>query len=424
MSARRHARGATLRSARARPAARPRARPATDPKTRIASVEAHRIHPKAIKEAWTEDEFVWPSEHPAFIVKVTAEDGTYGIGEAMAQLWYYGETGEQVAELVRLYDKALQGKDAGNFALAHHAMRAAYGGGMPGGRGARSGVDMALYDLVGKARGLPVHALLGGAYRTSFELLTNLYHKTPEAMAEGCREFVKNGFKGLKIKVGDVLLAEGWGRGGVLRELAKLDAALEATPREVYIDADANQGWENAGWAVALLQRYRGRDNLSIEQPLPYADLSGAAHVRAHAGVPVILDESVWSAEAMVEIARRQAADRIVLKLNRLGGFYEAMKVVGICEGAGIGVSVDSAPFSMLGDTACCHVAAAIRSHYPVECEGHVSFIHFGPDKLFTGGIRFRNGLAHLPEAPGLGVDVDWAALARHQKKHEGSAAR
>ncbi len=382
---------------------------------KIAQIEALKLYPRAIKEAWSDDEYVWPSQPPSFFIKVTAENGVYGVGDAASQQWYLGETADQIAECVRLFDDALQGADPSNFAYCHHLMRSTYGGGMPGGRTARSAVDMALYDLVGKLRGVPVHALLGGAYRTVFELLTNLYHKTPEAMADGCREFVARGFTGLKIKVGDELLARGWSRKTLLLELEKLDAALDVTPREIYIDADANQGWESAQWTVNTIRKYARFDNFSIEQPLPYADLDGAAHVRAHAGVPVILDESVWSARTMLQIARMQACDRIVLKLNRVGGFFEALKIVSICESANIGVSVDTNPYTLVGDTAVCHIAATCRTHYPVDCEGHQSFLDWGSEPLVSGGVRIADGRAHLPDAPGLGVDINWDALARHR---------
>ena len=387
---------------------------------RIAAVEGFRLYPKAVKEAWTEDDFVWPSELPALLVRVTAEDGSWGIGEAASQVWYLGETAEQMAAAVKLYDAALKGTQAANIALCQQKMVAALGGGMPGGRSARSGVDMALHDLLGKALDMPVHGLLGGAYRTSFELLTNLYHKTPEAMAAACEDFVARGFKGLKVKVGDVLLSEGWSRANLLAELDKLDAALEVTPRDVYVDADANQGWQSAQWTVSVLENYRRHDNLSIEQPLPYDDIEGAAQVRAAAGLPMILDESVWSPEALSNIVRRGACDRIVLKLNRLGGFFEAKRTIDIAEAAGIGVSVDTNPYSLVGDTAVCQIAAICRSPYPVDCEGHQSFLSFGEEAIFSGGIVFREGRAHLPDAPGLGVDVDWDALLRHQQKNQG----
>lgn len=380
----------------------------------IAGLEWFRLHPTVFKEAWTDDEFVWPSRLPSFLVKVTAGDGRYGIGEATSQIWYLGETGDQIDACLRAYDGALRGCDAENFALAHRAMEATVSGGMPGGRTARSGVDMALYDLVGKARGLPVHTLLGGAYRREFELLTNLYFKTPEAMAAACRDFVGRGFKGLKVKVGDVVLAKGWDRANLESELAKLEAALAVVPRDVYVDADANQGWDNAKWTVALLERFSKHDNLSIEQPLHYADLSGAAFVRAHARVPLVLDESVWSPRAMMDIARLAACDRIVLKLNRLGGFFPALQVIAICEAAGIGVSVDTNPYTLVGDTAVCHIASVVKTSYPVDCEGHVSFLTLGTESPFRGGITLKEGRAWLPDAPGLGIDVDWGALAHH----------
>jgi L-alanine-DL-glutamate epimerase-like enolase superfamily enzyme len=387
---------------------------------KIAGVEAFRLFPKVIKEAWVEDEYVWPSQPPSFLIKVTSEDGRYGIGEITSQTWYLGETAPQIAAAVALYDKALRGQDPANFALAHQFMEAEVGGGMPGGRGARSGVDMALYDLVGKAREVPVHALLGGAYRREFELLTNLYHKTPEEMAAASRYFVGQGFKGLKIKVGDVLLAKGWNRDNFEAELAKLKAALEVVPSDVYIDADANQGWRSAKWAVAVLQRFSAYDNLSIEQPLPYADLDGAAFIRAHSKTPVILDESIWSPEALMQIVRMGACDRIVLKLNRLGGFLPSLQAITICEAAGIGVSVDTNPYTIVGDTACCHIAAVARTPYPVDCEGHVSFLDIGKPNPFRGGITVSAGRAKLPDAPGLGVDVDWDLLTRHQAAHGG----
>ncbi len=385
---------------------------------KIAKVEALRMYPKVIKEAWLDDEYVWPSQPPSFVIKVTAENGDYGVGEATSQVWYLGETAEHIQACVALYDKALRGQDPRNFAHMHHLMEAQIGGGMPGGRGARSGVDMALYDLVGKALGVPVHALLGGAYRTEFEMLTNLYHKTPEEMAAASEHYVKEGFKGLKIKVGDTVLAKGWDRDNLETELALLRAALDVVPSNVYIDADANQGWRSAQWTVAILKRFAGHDNLSIEQPLPHADIVGAAFVRANAGVPVILDESVWSPEALMNIVRLGACDRMVMKLNRIGGFFPAAQAIAICEAAGLGVSVDTNPYTILGDTACCHIAAIARTPYPVDCEGHVSFLDIGSPNPFSGGITFNGARAVLPDAPGLGVDVDWGALAEHQRQH------
>ena len=118
----------------------------------------------------------------------------------------------------------------------------------------------------------------------------------------------------------------------------------------------------------------------------------------------------------MLQLARLNACDRVVLKLNRVGGFFEALKIVSICESAGIGVSVDTNPYTLIGDTAVCHIAATCRVHYPVDCEGHQSFLDWGGETLVSGGVRIADGRAHLSDDPGLGVEVDWEALKRHQE--------
>lgn len=367
---------------------------------------------KSIKEGWTDDEYVWPSEIPSLLVKITAEDGTYGIGEASSQVWYLGETREQMASVLALYAQAIKGRRVFDIAGAHAAMESVYSGGTPGCRAARAGVDMALYDLVGKLQGLPVYELLSGAFRTSFEMLTNLYFKTPAEMADGCKHFVDEGFRGLKIKVGDVLLAKGWSRANFKAELAKLDAAIESSPGDVYLDADANQGWRSPKWTLTMLARYAGTTNLSIEQPLPFDDIPGAKFLRQKLEIPLILDESVWSPEAVMHLLRAEACDRIVIKLNRVGGFYPASQIVAMCSAANIGISVDTNPFTILGDTACCHLAATIPVHYPVDCEGHLSFITLGEKNPFIRGVKCSAGTAHIDDSPGLGVDVDWSKLA------------
>ena len=386
---------------------------------KIAKIEAFRIYPKVIKEAWVDDEFVWPSQPPAFLIKVSAEDGNYGIGEATSQTWYLGETAPQIEACIALYDQALRGQDAGNFARLHALMEAEISGGMPGGRGARSGVDMACYDLVGKARGVPVHALLGGAYRTEFAMLTNLYHKTPAAMAEAAELYARQGFKGLKIKVGDTVLAKGWNRD-------HLEAEARAAARRARRRAARrlHRRRRQPGLAQRPVDGVRARSaspatttsRSSSRCPMPI--WSARPSCGAHAGVPVILDKSVWSPEALMTIISLGACDRIVLKLNRLGGFFPAAQVIAICEAAGIGVSVDTNPYTIVGDTALCHIAAIARTPYPVDCEGHVSFLDIGTPNPFRGGITIAGAIARLPDAPGLGVDVDWEALAEHRRRN------
>ncbi|MEO8034646.1 MAG: hypothetical protein ABI837_09450, partial [Acidobacteriota bacterium] len=107
---------------------------------KIAEIKTFRIHPKAIKEAWDNDDYVWPSRPPSFIVRITTDVGEHGVGEATSQVWYLGETAEQIASCLTLYNDVLRGHDPENIAIAHRLMDGCYSGGMPGWRTARSAV--------------------------------------------------------------------------------------------------------------------------------------------------------------------------------------------------------------------------------------------------------------------------------------------
>jgi muconate cycloisomerase len=162
---------------------------------------------------------------------------------------------------------------------------------------------------------------------------------------------------------------------------------------------------------------FENAPNLSVEQPLGFADLPGSAYVRSHARTPMVLDESVWGIEAMAPIIQLGACDRIVIKINRVGGMLPGARIIQVAEAAGIGVSLDTNPFTIVGDTASAHLAAIARFANPIECDGHRSFITFGDEDPFTGGIKIKDGMAELPEAPGLGVDVNWQHLNRHLER-------
>lgn len=319
-------------------------------------------------------------------------------------------------KLLESYEQLLVGEDPFNVVNAHCRMDLVTGADAPGCHSARAAIDMALYDIIGKAKNQPVYEVLGGAYRTEFEMLTNLYEESPEEKAEASQEYVKKGFRGLKIKVGDILLTKGWSMQNLSNEKAKLIAALEAVPPDIYIDADANQSWGNAKIAANIVEELlqnKYYPNLSLEQPLHYLDISGHSVLRRSIKVPIILDESVLSPQAMLQIAKNEAADRIVLKLNRVGGFWPARKVIDIAEAASIGISIDTMPFTKLGDTAICHLAATIKNPYPVDAEGHLWF----QTNPFKKGIEIKNARARLPKEPGLGVQLDEQTLKSVIKK-------
>lgn len=382
---------------------------------KIKNIEKFPLSLRPIKVGYRKEDkssSVWASGVPSIVVRVNTDEGISGLGEATTMTWYFNETQEGMMKLLELYEQLLIGEYPFDVVNAHCRMDLATGKDAPGCHSARAAIDMALYDIIGKAQNRPVYEVLGGAYRTEFEMLTNLYEDTPEEKAKACKESVRKGFRALKIKVGDILLTEGWSMQNLRREKDKLIAALEAVPPDIYVDADANQSWTNAKIAVNMVEELfqdKYYPNLSLEQPLHYLDISGHSYLRRSLRTPIILDESVLSPEAMLQIAKHDAADRIVLKLNRVGGFWPARKVISIAEAASIGISVDTMPFTKLGDTANCHLAATIKDPYPVDAEGHLWF----DANPFRGGIEIRSGRATLPKEPGLGIELDEEILKK-----------
>jgi L-alanine-DL-glutamate epimerase-like enolase superfamily enzyme len=322
---------------------------------KITNVEMFPIRMVPVKPGFKDHQPYGMEINSNIIVRINSDKGVYGLGEVASSPAYFNQTQGALLDWLRGYALALEGADPLDIIKAHKIMNSVSGENAPGCHPARAGIDLALHDLMGKAFGCPVYKLLGGAYRTEFSLLTNLYEVTPEAKASAAREYVDKGFKGLKIKIGYRTAAEGISPEAIGAETEKLVAALEAVPSDIYIDADPNQSWGSAKIVVRALEallRRKFYPNLSIEAPIHHLDFEGHRYLRETLPIPVLMDETVVSPAAMLQIVRHQAADRIILKHCRVGGLLPAMKVVSICEAAWIGISIDTMPFTRLGDTA------------------------------------------------------------------------
>ncbi len=374
---------------------------------KITSIDIFPLNLEPVKVGYRkEDEISTLATANTIIIRVNTDREIYGLGEAATIRSYFNQTLGTLKDWLKAYEQVMVGEDPRNIIKIHRLIDLVSGEKAPGCHPARAAIDMAIYDIIGKVYNCPVYEVLGGTYRTEFEMLTNLYEDSAEEKAKAACEYIKKGFRGLKVKVGDTILLKGLSVDKFKKEKEKLIATLEAVPSDIYIDADSNQSWGNAKIAVNIVEDIlhdKFYPNLSIEQPLHHLDIAGHSFLRNALKVPVILDESVVSPEAMFQIAQHDAADRIVLKINRVGGFWNARKIVNICEVKSIGISFDTMPFTKLGDTAICHLAATVRDPYPVDAEGHLWF----ESTPFTGGITLKDGKAYLPDKPGLGIELD-----------------
>jgi muconate cycloisomerase len=252
----------------------------------------------------------------------------------------------------------------------------------------RAALDMALHDLIGKGRGVPVHALLGGARRTVFTL-TESFGEAPDPATLASDASLR-------------LIISSQQAGGTEDWIAP---AIDSMPDHVQIDIDASECFDNPALARVFVEGLlgkRARLNLGLIQPLREADLLGHAELRATVPVPIIIDRSLRSAGSMAQIVRMGAVDRVVANIDRLGGLREAMRVASLAEASATGVTAAGFARTSVGAAAILHFAATLHDTFPVMMAGLAA----DTGGLSIGGITREGNSLRLVGGPGLGLAV------------------
>lgn len=321
------------------------------------------------------------------LVRLRTADGLTGWGEASP---YWPVTSEtQATNVVLAKDLAAFVRDRDPFTVARIlAEMDAYS---PGNPSIKAAFEMAVWDLCGKIAGQPVYRLLGG-YRDSFETDATISLDEPATMAEAARRIVGQGFKTLKVKVGE----------RPETDIERVAAVREAAGPAVEIRIDGNQGWSPSDAIRALrgMERYRLQ---LCEQPVPYWDWEGLKHVRENAPIPIMADESVHSPHDAITAARMEAVDMINIKLMKSGGILPGLRIAEIAGAAGMKCMVGCMGETRLALTAGAHLVAAGPSIVFADLDS--ALLH--AEDPVVGGMEIKDGTVHLPDAPGLGLDID-----------------
>ncbi len=330
-------------------------------------------------------------------VRMETRGGLVGWGEAacLGGPTWSEESSESVQAVIERYVAPwLVGRDAAEIEVLRREMARR----VQGNPFARAAVEMALWDLNGRALGVPVHRLLGGRVRDRVPLSWSLAVTSPEAEIEEAREKVARGHRIFKIKTAAHPVAH---------DVERVRRLREAVGPDVSLRVDANQGWDRptALAAIRALEPY-GLD--FVEQPVPRWDLDGMAEIARRVTVPVMADESCGSPHEALASARLGGVSILALKLTKSAGILGTMAIARIAEAAGMSCYVGCMIETSLGTAAYLQVALAAA---PVTwgCE------LFGPLLLTADVVRrpvqYADGAILALEGPGLGVDVDEAAL-------------
>ena len=265
---------------------------------------------------------------------------------------------------------------------------------------ALSGIDVALWDILGKVRGVPLYQLLGGKCRDKVPVYaTALYPEEPAKVAKRACGFADRGFHGVKIKVGfdldqDIRIVH-----AVRRELGK----------DFIVMTDANQGY-NLDVALKASDAFADCGAYWLEEPLFVEDIEGHAKLREKGRTPIAVGENLHMSYAFENFILRGAVDFIQPDVARAGGITEIRKIAALAARHDVPVS-----FHTWGDgvalAASVHLSAALRDCIVMELDYTYNPLR---EELLRKPFKVENGYLIPPEKPGLGIELNCEALQRY----------
>lgn len=347
------------------------------------------------------------------VVRITTDDAIVGIGDGghAAPIHYYESQGTVVDLIHNWFGPMLLGENPFNIERIIHKMDRLVGRNWI----AKTGIDYALYDIKGKALGVPVYELLGGRTREKVQLgwgmfaLENLRNTAEvDAHLKEAVDAIAAGYHCLKVKVG---------LGKPEDDIERIRLIRETVGPTVPIHVDANQAW-TPDVAIQTIRKLEKYDLYGVECPIADWDILGLVKVHHAVGVPIIADEVARSPQDAINVIRANAADIFELHLAKAGGLLKSQEYVAIAEAANMPVILGLMGTGGIEHAANAHLAVAMDwlDKIPHQCVGPMHI--FGGfdtlrieaeriDCVINGYARVENGFLYPPDGPGLGIDLD-----------------
>ena len=355
-----------------------------------------------------------PIGHHA-IVRVDTDEGLSGWGEAPAiatwggaNMRYYGETPETVKHIVEAYLlPAVRGVDPAEIGVVHARMDKV----VKGHPYAKAAVDIACHDLAGKAQGVPVSTLLGGRLRDGIELTHSLGIMEVDRCVAEAEQAVAEGALTIKCKTGL----------DPTRDVELVRRLRETLGDMVRIRVDGNEGYRTIAEAIETTRRQEEYGIFLCEQPVAGAE--ALARVAEQISVPVMADESAWTAHDILELHELRAAECFSCYVTKPGGLYRARQQAELAATLGVYHDIGGSIEMGVGNAANLHLGAALPlAILPSVCPVTKPAGAAGPeiagiyylDDIVAEPFRFEDGRVMVPDGPGLGVEVDVEKLARY----------
>ncbi len=251
----------------------------------------------------------------------------------------------------------------------------------------KSALDMACWDLLGKAAGLPVATLMGGHVGPDFALYRAISQESPAQMGKRIASYRKGGYHKFQLKVG----------GDPDTDIDRIRAAAAELSRGDVLVADANTGWTQHA-AMRVVDAVRDVD-VYIEQPCP--SYEQCLTVRRHTNRPFVLDEVVDGIEMVVRAAADHAMDVINLKISKVGGLTRARQIRDLCVSLGIAMTIEDTWGGDIITAAIAHLAHSTPERFRFSVTDFNSYVTVA---YADGAPRRRKGRLAASREPGLGI--------------------
>lgn len=351
---------------------------------RIARIFAHRVE-LPLREgrySWSGGKFV--DVFDSTIVGVETDDGRVGYGEVCPLgPFYLPAYADGVRAGLKELAPHLIGLDPRELAVLNHRMDAA----LKGHPYVKSGIDIACWDLLGQATGLPVCVLMGGRFGEGVRLYRAISQESPEAMAAKVEGYKNEGYTRFQLKVGgdpDVDIAR----------IRAVRALLSDTDRLV---ADANTGWTQHE-AMRVVRAVRDED-VYIEQPcLTYDE---CLSVRRHTDHPYVMDENIDGLDMLLRGHADGAMDVVNLKISKLGGLTKTKQARDLCVSIGIAMTLEDSWGGDVTTAAIAHLAHSTPESLRFTATDFNSYVTVSTAE---GAPQRERGFMRASEGPGLGI--------------------
>lgn len=266
----------------------------------------------------------------------------------------------------------------------------------------KSGIDLALWDLMGKALDKPAYKLLGGMCDPKILCTYTLSIDTPDKMAEQALVRKRQGYKTLVVKIGRE----------PQDDIERLRLVREAVGEDTNIRLDANEAYrpDQAIQIIRQMEKYKPE---LVEEPVKRWDLDGMAKVAQAVDTPISSDESNTSLDTVMRIIQKRAADIINIKISKNGGLYRSKKIAALAEAANIPCIVGGANTYEVGRQACRHFAVSTaQAQMGMGSEGCAPASQSKVDDVTRQLLTYEdvtagNGYVEVIPGPGLGLELD-----------------